>query len=123
MSWTGYLFVYLHGEVEAVSAGWLVLEEARPDSTPNRFGYGRRYLARPNAVSVDLLGLPLSCLPGDEAIYEPLHLPLFGAVRDATPDFWGGVTPDAAGVGTRVRLSAPSQPASFRRVRFSTWLG
>lgn len=89
MSWEGYLFVYLPGEVEAVPAGRLVLEEAGPDSTASRFGYGRRYLARPNAVPVDPLSLPLSCLPGDEATYEPVHPPLFGAVRDAAPDFWG----------------------------------
>lgn len=89
MSWEGYLFVYLPGEVEAVPAGRINLEEAGPDSTASRFGYGRRYLGRPNAVPVDPLSLPLSCLPGDEATYEPVHPPLFGAVRDAAPDFWG----------------------------------
>lgn len=70
-------------------AGRINLEEAGPDSTASRFGYGRRYLGRPNAVPVDPLSLPLSCLPGDEATYEPVHPPLFGAVRDAAPDFWG----------------------------------
>ncbi len=89
MSWEGYLFVYLPGEVEAVPAGRINLEEAGPDSTASRFGYGRRYLGRPNAVPVDPVSLPLSCLPGDEATYEPVHPPLFGAVRDAAPDFWG----------------------------------
>ncbi|HNQ75017.1 MAG TPA: HipA domain-containing protein [Pseudothauera hydrothermalis] len=89
MSWEGYLFVYLPGELEAVPTGRLVLEETGPESTASRFGYGRRYLVRPNAVPVDPVSLPLSCLPGDEATYEPLHPPLFGAVRDAAPDFWG----------------------------------
>ncbi len=89
MSWEGYLFVYLPGELEAVPAGRLFLEETGLDSTASRFGYGRRYLARSNAVPVDPLSLPLSCLPGDEAIYEPVHPPIFGAVRDAAPDFWG----------------------------------
>lgn len=89
MSWEGYVFAYLPGEVEAVPAGKLDLEEAGPESTASRFGYGRRYLARPNAVPVDPLSLPLSCLPGNQATYEPINPPLFGAVRDAAPDFWG----------------------------------
>lgn len=107
MSWEGYLFVYLPGEVEAVPAGRLVLEEAGPDSTASRFGYGRRYLARPNAVPVDPLSLPLSCLPGDEATYEPVHPPLFGAVRDAAPDFWGRRVIEA-----RLRVPPDSVPES-----------
>lgn len=89
MSWEGYVFAYLPGEAEAVPAGRLVLDETGPDSTSSRFGYGRRYLARPNAVPVDPLSLPLACLPGDQATYEPVNPPLFGAVRDAAPDYWG----------------------------------
>lgn len=89
MSWAGYLFAYLPGELAAVPAGKLVLEETGTESTASRFGYGRRYLARSNAVPVDPLSLPLSCLPGDQATYEPVRPPLFGAVRDAAPDFWG----------------------------------
>ena len=50
MSWEGYLFVYLPGEVEAVPAGRINLEEAGPDSTASRFGYGRRYLGERKSV-------------------------------------------------------------------------
>jgi serine/threonine-protein kinase HipA len=89
MSWEGYLFAYLPGELAAVPAGKLVLEETGTESIASRFGYGRRYLARVNAVPVDPLNLPLSCLPGDQTTYEPVRPPLFGAVRDAAPDFWG----------------------------------
>lgn len=70
-------------------AGRLFLDESGTNTTASRYAYGRRYLARPNAVPVDPLSLPLTCLPGDEATYEPQRPPLFGAVRDATPDFWG----------------------------------
>ncbi|BBP04231.1 hypothetical protein TPL01_20770 [Sulfuriferula plumbiphila] len=77
------------GKTAAVPAGNLVLEEAEPESTASRFGYGRRYLARPNAVPVAPLSLPFTCLPGDQATYEPVNPPLFGAVRDAALDFWG----------------------------------
>jgi serine/threonine-protein kinase HipA len=89
MSWEGYLYMYLPDAVEAVPAGKLVLDEQGTRSTGSQFGYGRRYLMRPNAAPVDPVSLPLSCLPGDETYYEPVLPPLFGAVRDAAPDLWG----------------------------------
>ena len=53
------------------------------------FGYGARYLKRPNPVPVDPVALRLSSMAGDQTLYESRggH-PLFGAVRDAAPDFW-----------------------------------
>lgn len=89
MSWKGFAFIYLPGATTAVPAGDLELDEAGTASTGSSFGYGRRYLARPDAVPVDPVSLPLSCRPGNESRYEPLNLPLFGALRDAAPDFWG----------------------------------
>lgn len=89
MSWNGYVFMYLPGETTAVPAGDLELQELGTESTTSIFGYGRRYLARPNAVPVDPVSLPLTCLPGDQSRYEPANPPLFGAVRDAAPDLWG----------------------------------
>lgn len=89
MSWNGYVFIYLPGEATAVPAGDLELQELGTESTMSIFGYGRRYLARPNAVPVDPISLPLTCLPGDQSRYEPANPPLFGAVRDAAPDLWG----------------------------------
>ncbi|MDP2810823.1 MAG: hypothetical protein Q8O34_11810, partial [Rhodocyclaceae bacterium] len=78
MSWNGYLFMYLPGQTTAVPAGDLDLHETGAESTASSFGYGRRYLARPDVVPVDPLSLPLACLPGDEARYEPVNPPLFG---------------------------------------------
>lgn len=89
MSWTGWAFIYLPGKAVAVPAGSLELVEQGVESTTSIFGYGRRYLDRPDAVPVDPLSLPLSCRPGDELTYTPVLPPLFGAVRDAAPDFWG----------------------------------
>jgi serine/threonine-protein kinase HipA len=89
VSWNGYVFLYLPEETLAVPAGELDLQEMGAESTASSFGYGRRYLDRPNAVPVDPVSLPLACLPGDQARYEPANPPLFGAVRDAAPDFWG----------------------------------
>lgn len=89
MSWNGYVFMYLPEDPTAVPAGNLELEESPAESVTSRFGYGRRYLARPNAVPVDPVSLPLTSEPGDLVLYTPATPPLFGAVRDAAPDFWG----------------------------------
>ena len=106
MSWKGYLFAYLPDELDAVPAGQLELEETGVDSTSSAFGYGRRYLTRPNAVPIDPVSLPLSSAPGEEAMYPSKH-PLFGAVRDAAPDFWGRRVIEA-----RLRIPPDSIPES-----------
>ncbi len=60
MSWHGYTFVYLPGQTEASPAGNLSLIEEGVRSLSSVFGYGRRYLDRPNSVPVDPVSLPLS---------------------------------------------------------------
>lgn len=90
MSWKGVVFAFLPEGAEAVPAGRLTLLEDGARPVGSTFGYGTRYLGRPDAVPIDPLSLPLSCQPGDRRLYEPVSgLPLFGAVRDAAPDFWG----------------------------------
>lgn len=90
MSWDGVVFVYLPGQHDAVPAGRLSLLEDALQSVGSTFGYGVRYLERANALPVDPVSLPLSSLPGEKQLYEPpVGLTLFGAVRDAAPDFWG----------------------------------
>lgn len=90
MSWEGYAFMYLPRSAQAVPAGKLTLIEAGTGPVGSTFGYGARYLRRGDAVPVDPFSLPLTSLPGDQALYEPgPGLSMFGAVRDATPDFWG----------------------------------
>lgn len=90
MSWKGYVFTYLPQSAQAVPAGELNLLEEGGETVGSTFGYGVRYLKRPDAVPVDPISLPLSSVAGDQARYEPRggHS-LFGAVRDAAPDFWG----------------------------------
>lgn len=90
MSWNGYVFAYLPNTLQAVPAGELTLLEEGNHPVGSIFGYGSRYLKRPDAVPVDPVSLPLSSLSGDQARYEPQRgAPMFGAVRDAAPDFWG----------------------------------
>jgi serine/threonine-protein kinase HipA len=90
LSWDGIVFVHLPDQSEAVPAGRLSLLEEGLQSVGSTFGYGARYLKRANAIPVDPVSLPLSSVPGEEQLYEPpAGLALFGAIRDAAPDFWG----------------------------------
>ena len=80
-----YVYIFLPGETEFVTAGKFVLTEDRYGVSVGRFVYGQSYLARENAVPIDPFELNLStktfetrCLKG-----------VFGALRDAGPDYWG----------------------------------
>lgn len=76
-------FVYIHlpGETQAVTAG-----RYRLDAGPlGRFVYGRRYLERPDAVALDPVELALRGRTYETALLKGM----FGALRDAGPDYWG----------------------------------
>jgi serine/threonine-protein kinase HipA len=84
---TSELFVYvvLPGQTDFVTAGRFVLAADGLGNPRGRFVYGRRYLARADAVALDSLELPL-----EERTFETLRMNgLFGALRDAGPDYWG----------------------------------
>lgn len=101
------VFMFLP-EGGAVPAGALTLEEEGLTSTRSTFGYGARYLQRPNAIPIDPLSLPLACQPGHQKLYEPANdRPIFGAIRDAAPDFWGRRVIEA-----KLKVPANSLPES-----------
>lgn len=77
-----YVFIYLPGETTAVPAGVFT---HYPDDRIGRFAYGRRYLERPTALPVDPVALPLGGMPRDVVANGGLY----GAFRDASPDYWG----------------------------------
>jgi len=84
---TSEVFVYLMlpETTEFVAAGRFVLEPDRTGVPVGRFIYGRTYLARNDAVPIDPIELPLS-----DRTYQTDRLKgLFGALRDASPDYWG----------------------------------
>lgn len=83
------VFIHLPGEVEAVPAGRLILLEEGLQVQASRFAYGRRYLDRSNALPVDPVALPLAQGRAGGELLPAGGLPLFGALRDATPDAWG----------------------------------
>jgi serine/threonine-protein kinase HipA len=74
--------VYLSIDGEWVPSGQLKLIEDGNRSY-SVFNYGRRYLERPDAVSVDPVALPLQA---QEFVTDS---GLFGGIRDAAPDGWG----------------------------------
>ena len=80
-----FVYITLPGKTESVTAGRFVLTRSR-DGTPfGKFVYGKSYLARDDAVEVDPVELKLST-----ETYETTRLRgLFGALRDAAPDYWG----------------------------------
>ena len=80
-----FVYMTLPGETEAVTAGRFELATSRQGVVTGRFVYGRSYLARPNAVEIDPVELKLS-----SRTYETVLMKgVFGALRDAGPDYWG----------------------------------
>jgi serine/threonine-protein kinase HipA len=80
-----YVYITLPGETEAVTAGRFTLTVDRRGTPIGRFVYGRRYLERRDAVELDPVELRLA-----KHVFETTGLNgVFGALRDAGPDFWG----------------------------------
>jgi serine/threonine-protein kinase HipA len=85
-----YLHIVLPGTSTPVPCAAFSRTEVGADEWVGNFGYGRQYLARPDAVPLDPLQLPLT-----ERIIETTRREGFpGAVRDSMPDFWGRVVID-----------------------------
>lgn len=77
-----FVFIYLPGQVRATPAGRFRYD---PAARIGRFDYGRKYLTLPDALPVDLLELPLAGPIAPARTNDGLY----GAFRDALPDFWG----------------------------------
>lgn len=85
MTSEAFVYLVLPGTTEFVAAGRFVLAVDRSGVPLGRFVYGRGYLERPDAVPIDPIELPLS-----DQTYETERLKgMFGALRDAGPDYWG----------------------------------
>ncbi len=80
-----YVYITLPGAVSPITAGRFVLDQTRAGVPIGRFVYGRSYLNNPHAVEIDPVELKLT-----RRTYETLQLKgVFGALRDAGPDYWG----------------------------------
>jgi serine/threonine-protein kinase HipA len=80
-----FVYITLPGQVAPVTAGRFELTQDRGGAPLGRFVYGRSYRERADAVPVDPIELKLG-----PRIYETTQLKgVFGALRDAGPDYWG----------------------------------
>lgn len=80
-----YVYITLPGQTEPVTAGRYRLETNRQGVATGKFVYGKSYLARPDAVPLDPVELKLGT-----QVYETVAMKgVFGALRDAGPDYWG----------------------------------
>lgn len=80
-----FVYLTLPGMTEFVTAGKFVLEPDRTGTPVGRFVYGKSYLRRPEAVAIDPVELKLG-----RTTYRTTALKgVFGALRDAGPDYWG----------------------------------
>ncbi len=80
-----FVYLTLPGQTEPVPAARFELTTTRQGEPLGRLVYGKSYLARPDAVPLEPLELPLL-----ERTFETAQLNgVFGALRDASPDFWG----------------------------------
>ena len=76
------VFIELPGEQGPVPAGLFTLDV---ELGVGSFQYGRRYAARPNAIAIDPVNLPLTA---KEYITQK-NSGIFGILRDVLPDSWG----------------------------------
>jgi serine/threonine-protein kinase HipA len=80
-----FVYITLPGATCAVTAGRFVQTVDRRDTPLGRFVYGQSYLKRADAVDIDPVELKLG-----GGTFETTNLKgVFGAIRDAGPDFWG----------------------------------
>lgn len=80
-----FVYIGLPGETDFVAAGRFRIDLDRHGIATGRFVYGKSYLARNNAVPIDPIELKLA-----STTYETRLLKgIFGALRDASPDYWG----------------------------------
>jgi serine/threonine-protein kinase HipA len=80
-----YVYITLPGETLPVTAGRFTLSTDKVGSPLGRFVYGRRYLARSDALPFDPVELKLA-----NRTYETsARNGVFGALRDSSPDYWG----------------------------------
>jgi serine/threonine-protein kinase HipA len=80
-----FVYITLPGTTEFVTAGKFVLTTDRRGNPTGQFVYGKSYLERDHPVAIDPLGLKLA----DRTYETNLLKGVFGALRDASPDYWG----------------------------------
>ena len=80
-----FVYITLPGETSAVTAGKFVLSQNARGDALGQFVYRAKYLEDPSAVEIDPVELKLSKRTYETALLNGV----FGALRDAGPDYWG----------------------------------
>ena len=84
MTITNEAYVFIHLEGHWLPCGYLTIRQDGRTVVAT-FQYGLKYLARDNAVAVDPVRLPLQ----GGLFTSTTAVPIFGGIRDASPDGWG----------------------------------
>ena len=80
-----FVYIMLPRETKFTTAGRFALEKTRQGVSLGKFVYGRTYRENRAAVPIDPIELKIAA-----TTYETQGLKgLFGALRDASPDYWG----------------------------------
>jgi serine/threonine-protein kinase HipA len=80
-----FVYITLPGETSPVTAGKFVLGKNTRGDALGQFVYRGKYLDDPRAVEIDPIELKLSKRTYETALLNGV----FGALRDAGPDYWG----------------------------------
>lgn len=80
-----FVYITLPGRTAPVTAGRFVISNIPSGLATGRFRYGKSYLAREDKVPLDPVELVLS----DRTYSTTALRGVFGALRDAGPDYWG----------------------------------
>lgn len=80
-----FVYLWLPGATEAVTAGKFELTADRRGTPLGRFVYGKSYLARKEAVPID----PVELVLADKVCETTVLNGVFGPLRDSGPDYWG----------------------------------
>jgi serine/threonine-protein kinase HipA len=80
-----FVYITLPGETSAVTAGKFALSQNARGDALGQFVYRSKYLEDPKAVEIDPVELKLSKRTYETALLKGV----FGALRDAGPDYWG----------------------------------
>ncbi len=82
---TCFVYIVLPGTTEFVTAARFRVLQTRDGLNVGELVYGKKYLARPDAVEID----PVELLLGEQKYQTARMNGFFGAIRDAMPDYWG----------------------------------
>ncbi len=80
-----FVYIVLPGETEFVTAARFRVSQTRDGEPVGELVYGKNYLARNNTVELDPIELRL----GNDKFETARMNGVFGAIRDAMPDYWG----------------------------------